>query len=983
MHGDFSRTTFDPADGYRSVLLQQGRVLLDADWNEQAGITAHHDEARTRDVVGRSGGPAPAPGGAGPFAVIAADGSVPAGTAWADLRVTPGVYYVDGLLCESLAPGTGVGWPLTDQPYLRALGTDPGLPEPAGAAEGDRYALYLDVWTHHVTADEEPSLLEPALGGPDTSTRARSVWQVRAAAIDPGDRCSDLHAPDRFAVPARRLAAGLLPPEVDADPCQITGTGGYEGLENQLYRVQVHDAADSASAGTFLWSRDNGSVVARLLTLVAGPATSGTATLGLDRQGRDEELSIRENHLVEITSAHRQLRGQPGFLARAGAPAGLTLPVTWLVAAGAPETLDALGEAPIVRRWDGGPLPVRVAETTLEAGITARFPSGGRARTGDFWTIPARTVRLAHGLTQLSGTIVWPPGGTGPAERLPDGVVHHVAPLAVVRRVATGWDRESDCRRLFPPLTGLVTIDLVGGDGQEAMPGVALPETVRVVVRNGSLPVAGARLSAETVSGHLSVSGDPGPTSPRRLPEPPDTGPPLVTDAGGVARVRWLLDPAGAPTQTLTLRLLDDHRRPVDVAVVVTGRLSIARQVRWDPPCGGFVGARTVQDALAQLATTAELRLLGGDGQTVPQPGTTVPQPVRVVVDSPCGPVEGATVTAVAGDDATGFGLVTEAKADTATPATLNGTGAEGKVPVRVGADGVAAFWWQPEFGEGRSATLDVLLEGGSAAATVRVAAELAPPGARRPGLHIARLTFENGRTFRNDSAVSVDDLLSGIRMQLDGPALRDTVAGKPVVRVTLDLPWPATDEDNRRWSDFPIAYRTVTLDAVTDAEGEAITWRISERTQSWLETRMWRTLLQTEWFEPILGRFVVDGWAIVSAKDPSMHLNGHSDAVSRSGRTSLQLPTDDDVTGGVFTQWFRLSQTVGERSTVPVPDVFRRTEPVARRSIESAGLVVAEVVTESSARVVKGLALRTDPPADTEVDPGSGVVLVMSQGRG
>ena len=39
MHGDFSRWTFDRAAGYRAVLLQQGRVLLDADFNEQTAIT--------------------------------------------------------------------------------------------------------------------------------------------------------------------------------------------------------------------------------------------------------------------------------------------------------------------------------------------------------------------------------------------------------------------------------------------------------------------------------------------------------------------------------------------------------------------------------------------------------------------------------------------------------------------------------------------------------------------------------------------------------------------------------------------------------------------------------------------------------------------------------------------------------------------------------------------------------------------------------
>ena len=60
MHADLSRWTFDPGDAYRAVLLQQGRVLLDADVNEQAEITEYHDEARDgSDLVGpqrRAGG---------------------------------------------------------------------------------------------------------------------------------------------------------------------------------------------------------------------------------------------------------------------------------------------------------------------------------------------------------------------------------------------------------------------------------------------------------------------------------------------------------------------------------------------------------------------------------------------------------------------------------------------------------------------------------------------------------------------------------------------------------------------------------------------------------------------------------------------------------------------------------------------------------------------------------------------------------------
>ena len=328
MHGDFSRRTFDHVDGYRAVLLQQGRVLLDADWNEQADIATYHDEVRTVDIVGDSGGPAPAAGAtgaaaAGPFAIVTAAGRIPNETAWRDLRITPGRYYVGGVLAESSAPPApgkapdAAGWPLTDQPHLPR----PGLDEPTGR---DRIALYLDVWQRQVTFDEDPALLESALGGPDTTTRAQTVWQVRAVPVPAGQTCSDLRLAGVRGPEARRMAAELAAPDPSADPCRITATGGYERLENQLYRVQVHDGAGNgpgpAVTATFVWSRDNGIVVAKVLDIEVVDAAAGTAVLTVDRTGRDEELSIREGHLLEATSTDRELHGLPGLLATAGAP---------------------------------------------------------------------------------------------------------------------------------------------------------------------------------------------------------------------------------------------------------------------------------------------------------------------------------------------------------------------------------------------------------------------------------------------------------------------------------------------------------------------------------------------------------------------------------------------------------------------------------------------------------------------------------------
>ena len=57
MKGDFSRLSFDAAKQYSSVRMQQGRVHLDADWNEWGEMVLHRRRLAQRDIVGPAGGP--------------------------------------------------------------------------------------------------------------------------------------------------------------------------------------------------------------------------------------------------------------------------------------------------------------------------------------------------------------------------------------------------------------------------------------------------------------------------------------------------------------------------------------------------------------------------------------------------------------------------------------------------------------------------------------------------------------------------------------------------------------------------------------------------------------------------------------------------------------------------------------------------------------------------------------------------------------
>jgi len=93
MPGDFSRTLFDPGKHYSGVLMQQGRVQMDADWNEQLAISLHRTSSETQDVIGACGTPKNGEG----FQITL----IPSQD---DLQIGAGRFYVGGLLCE-LNPG--------------------------------------------------------------------------------------------------------------------------------------------------------------------------------------------------------------------------------------------------------------------------------------------------------------------------------------------------------------------------------------------------------------------------------------------------------------------------------------------------------------------------------------------------------------------------------------------------------------------------------------------------------------------------------------------------------------------------------------------------------------------------------------------------------------------------------------------------------------------------------------------------------------
>jgi hypothetical protein len=186
------------------------------------------------------------------------------------LSSAQGRYYVDGILCVNDGPV-----PFTAQPDL------PGEPLPTAAGT---YLAYLDVWQRHLTALEDPGIREVALNGPDTATRTKTVWQIKMEAVGENAICNQF-GPDWRPISTQstgQLRARAEPGGPSEGPCIVPAGAGFRRLENQLYRVEIHTPGQAGLTGaetitaSFKWSRDNGSIVARLSGIDGNELTVST-----------------------------------------------------------------------------------------------------------------------------------------------------------------------------------------------------------------------------------------------------------------------------------------------------------------------------------------------------------------------------------------------------------------------------------------------------------------------------------------------------------------------------------------------------------------------------------------------------------------------------------------------------------------------------------------------------------------------------------
>jgi hypothetical protein len=329
MHLDISRDSFDPNNPdpkirHLQVFHEQGRILLDAVLNQQIASMLHEVRTLATDMYGSHWGPGDFVNPADHTAGVS--GAFKVQTPMNDnFEVLPGNYYVGGYRCQCPTGGS-----FRNQPFVPLiLESDNDLPTKP-------YVVYLEVWERLLTDASAADLKDPALEQFDAPSASQVVWQIRVKNVtqapsgppadpfvlkDPNDVTQGLKNLEVLLGDSVEKSTGQLrvmpvqgvaesPAQLHADLCESEIDERYRGLENQLYRIEIHrsglaygkasipDKTSEASSqcATFKWSRDNGSVIFPILEWT--PAND-YASVRLARAGRDARFSLKAGDWVE------------------------------------------------------------------------------------------------------------------------------------------------------------------------------------------------------------------------------------------------------------------------------------------------------------------------------------------------------------------------------------------------------------------------------------------------------------------------------------------------------------------------------------------------------------------------------------------------------------------------------------------------------------------------------------------------------------
>ena len=417
MTGDFTSVPLRPnGTQWIGARMQQGRVLLDGDWNLNVDADQRERQSLTVATIGEAG---VLEGSTGFEITFAADGTI---------QIGAGEMWIGGL--QAVNPSQLA---YAAQEAIAAL---PG---------NGTVLVYLDAAVQELQPAEDPTeLLDPALDGVDTVTRTRVAWRVHAVPTQ-STTCGGATSGLPPTISTGLLDVVRTTPAMPADPC--APPDDPRGLlPDGLLRVEVLDSGAEATA-RFAWSYENGSaavaakVAGTQVTLAPSPSTT-----------------LLPNDLVEVSTLVRRLdrlNNGPLFTATTVTPGAGGSVVTLSSASSVTGNPSGL----CLRRWDGQVVGAAagVAATLAGKDVGVAFTAHpGNYLAGDWWT-----VRVRGSAADAVETLTAAP---------PDGVMHAVASLAVVDLAKKAV--LSDCRPTFVPLSdvrpGTCTVTAFPGDELQA-----------------------------------------------------------------------------------------------------------------------------------------------------------------------------------------------------------------------------------------------------------------------------------------------------------------------------------------------------------------------------------------------------------------------------------------------------------------------------------------------------------------------------------
>jgi hypothetical protein len=340
--------------------------------------------------------------------------------------------YVSGILCQKEFNETFLTQ--SDYPISQNLLKPEGIESDKNITR-THYLAYADVWERGISYIEDPDLKEIALSGPDTTTRIKTICQIKLREIPIIENFNEkLKMINDEIKKLKNTNSGRLSTIISLDTNQSTD---YSGIDNRLYKIQIHESGSKEdNTATFKWSKDNGSTAYPLSS-----CDSFSVTLMPSVNNFDIDFKIGD--LIEIIDDFDELSELPrGNLRRITSIDVDSSTLRWTSSnhidiSGINYLNDPITKIflstihPKIIKWDGikkinseSQQGVLLADDTPSKmvsdgeGVKIKF-TDGNYWCGDYWNFYTRT--LTNSVQKLNYI-------------LPNGTKHLYAPLALIEK---------------------------------------------------------------------------------------------------------------------------------------------------------------------------------------------------------------------------------------------------------------------------------------------------------------------------------------------------------------------------------------------------------------------------------------------------------------------------------------------------------------------------------------------------------------------